>query len=173
LLWFSSAAIYFIDFRLRQSTIQAMSIKISLHGIEVEASTAAEALEIIRGMTNLKDWPPSVVPPKAKSAHQVNTATLFLLDPDELRMANRFLEALKKAGPDGVSTDTVAMAVGVDHPKAVGGRMARINNLLEAFQLDQRNIYSNLKTANGRIWKPRRGIDSAISQISQQLAVYS
>jgi hypothetical protein len=155
-------------------------IKLTIRGYPLEVSNPADAFELIRldeesQRKSVKTKDVTVIelgkgnaPPKAEVPPEPPKPSTT--DPVILKTASEFLRVVQGAGPTGVLTERIIQALGVPHGRAIGGKLALVNKHLESIGFHRRDeIYSNKKTANGRIWKPRKSIDAALSVTDQQL----
>ena len=147
--------------------VRNMSIKFVVDGVHFEVSTAMEAVEIVRGMKAS-----GVISPTTRQSQldfaPTDKAELILLeeyDPNALRWTHSMLSVIKTAGPEGLPTDMIMPSLEVESYKAIGGRLGAVNRLLE--DIGYPNVYTNNKSANGRVWKPRRNIDVALRRVEQ------
>jgi hypothetical protein len=148
--------------------------RLIIKGIHVEASTAADAFELIQissaagaaavsAAINGAAAPAKVAVPIAPASQNV--------DPQLVRLTGDFLHTIRSGGKTGVSTDLIIQALDVPHGRAIGSRLALVNRLLQAIGMPRKqDVYLNKKTSKGRIWKPGKAIESAISAIDQQMA---
>jgi hypothetical protein len=143
-----------------------MAIKISVDGVEVEVGSVAEAAALIHALrsANKADISSSgakYVPPPAQSAEYVTPLKA-------IQWALDFVTFLRKAGPEGATTEQVMVPLGVTDSKGVGGRMAIVNRLLESVtNVPVGQIYSNEKGEDGRVWMAGRSIDLASNELRQ------
>lgn len=84
--------------------------------------------------------------------------------------ALKFLVAVRNAGPSGADSEAMMKALGVTKPKALGGRSAIINRLIEDTGFAQGQVYDNRRTSAGRFWKPRKHLPEAIAAIQNRLS---
>ncbi len=141
-------------------------IKLTIRGIPVEVATPEEAWELIR----LSETASGSVPTRA--ARVVGKVTVIreaIGSREALRWTVDLLQAIKAGGNLGVESDKILPVLNVTSAKGIGGRMAIINKLLVENGLVLRDVYSNKKTPNGRIWKARKGIDNAIELLERKL----
>jgi len=156
------------------------TFKLTIRGIAIEVSTAADALELIRlaevtpGDTTQTASAPRLQAPAAAAGtngrppvqHSTRVTTH---DPTILKFTGDFLRTVQSNGRAGVPTDKIITALGVPHGRAIGGRLAIINKTLQERGFGVKEIYSNKKTRHGRTWKPMKSIDTAIATVEQQL----
>jgi len=148
------------------------TIKLVIRGIALEVSTPADAFELIRLSEEAGTSEPSAPARSAANGHGKPAVTFGSspgADPQLLQMIAGFLRAINSNGNAGVPTDRIVTALDVSHGKAIGGRLALINKVLEGKGISPKDVYSNKKTAEGRIWKPKKALESIISSIDQQL----
>jgi hypothetical protein len=82
----------------------------------------------------------------------------------------KFLVTINNAGPEGADSATMMKALGLDEPKAFGGRSAMINRLIEDTGYAQAQVYDNTRTSAGRVWKARKHLPDAIRAVQDGLA---
>ena len=148
------------------------TIKLTIKGYPVEVSTAADAFELIRLAEEEAAVTRSALPNaggNGRSKRETTRHAIDAADSQTLRLTLDFMRAIQGQGQVGVSTDRIQTVLGVSSGRAIGGRLALINRILEDQQFSVRDIYSNKKSAEGRIWKPKKSIDAAISVIDQKL----
>ena len=152
----------------------------TVHGIPVTVSSAAEAAQLLRelgaggGATPAPaaapaSPPAAVAPPRFRQEQE--SFSLVPVDPTVGALAIRFLKAIRE-NPDGIQVDGIMAAIGLDKPKAVGSRSAAINSLLKNLGFKVEAVYRNPRQGKdgGRLWQPARKIGEAISLIEQRLA---
>ena len=137
-----------------------MSIKLNFKGIELTVTHAAEAVALLRELTETP--PPKIGRPLSKPLELFPDT-----EPDGSQHAIAFLTTIANADADGATADDLAKVVGVKHTKGVGGKAARINNILIGLGFKPDEIYSNTKTLEGRFWKPRPRIHEAIGKLKK------
>jgi hypothetical protein len=144
-------------------------IKLTIKGVPVEVFSPEDAMRMIE----LSQEPGHSRPLNGNSGphgHAENaTHEPAAVDPQVVRAAIDFLKAMQSGGPAGVNSDRIITALGVPHGRAIGGRLALVNKLLEGHQLSKAQVYSNKKTAKGRVWKGRKSLEAAITALEQQL----
>lgn len=148
------------------------AIKLTIRGIPVEVSTPADAFELIRlAEASESASHPASAPANGRRAPapQHAQSKQQTADPQALRLAAEFLRAIQSGGAIGVGTDRIMGALKVTHGKAVGSRLAHINRIIESTGFPIREVYSNKKSSEGRVWKPRKSLDAAIASIDQSL----
>lgn len=141
-----------------------MSIKI-IHGNSVfECSTPEEAVKIhalLQGGSHLSNG--------ATKNHRTQSSTpsagVEHYDDNAVRWALDLLRAINAAGPAGLTTNSVMPLVQANGAKAMGGRMAVVNRLLQ--ELGYPKVYTNTKVEGVRIWKGRKNIDEAITKLAK------
>lgn len=167
-----------------------MSIKMVVDGIEITAESAADAVALLKELrpkTSAKQQDESVqeillvhAPRKAKRTNSAKfkrnpsprapePATVTVPDwapPSTLK----FLTAIRDGGTAGTESEAIMKALGVSKPKAIGSRSATINRVLEQLGFKPAQVYGNDRTANGRVWKPRRLMQDAIAALEKRLA---
>jgi hypothetical protein len=78
------------------------------------------------------------------------------------------LEAIEAGGPAGVPTETIMKVLGADHPKGIGSKAGRVNELLRGVGFKQQDIYETGRSPTGTRWLPGRAIRQAISSLKQE-----
>lgn len=159
-----------------------MTLKFTVHGIEVTANDAAEAAALIRELASpsinssaSNTSPPTREPirriklegrttgsprPIAKDGFDVALATfrfLSKLQTDEMigKEANEFLmDVLQSA-----------------HPKGIGVKLGRVNKYIRNIGFDPDHVYENPRTAEGRIWRGKSKLDAAREAIRRAIEV--
>jgi hypothetical protein len=108
---------------------------------------------------------------RAKVARNVRThakkVTEVAKDPNPVEAAISLLSAIRDAGKTGIGTEKVTDILGVSQPKAIASKSMGINRLLDDMEFTRRSIYSNDRTANGRVWKPGRNIQAALDELNK------
>lgn len=136
-----------------------MAIKVNFRGIEFTVNTAGEAAALAR---ELIDEPQ---PKLGRPAVKDNDLFPETAAAKENAIAVNFLNAIINNGA-GADSKQIAAAIGVSHPKGIGGRAAKINSMLSNLGFNPDDVYSNTKTLDGRIWKPRQRIGEALEKLS-------
>ena len=139
-----------------------MGIKVTIDGIQFEASTVAEALDLARGYKSGFGFAPKVpTPPKGNGLRYVPPA-------GAVDWTAAFLSTIRSAGNSGALTERIVNALDVDHPKAVGGRLAIVNRILASRGFKKENVYSNDKSPEGpRLWRPKAQMDAALAAVKE------
>lgn len=146
------------------------------NGTPFEADTAQglkELYEMIVLMRPTPVKPPSATAPKSKPpAAPVDDDRIPLSAFPEWapKATLDFLRAIVAAPPDGADSEMMKRALGVTEPKALGGRSAVINRLIESTGFRLHQVYDNTRTAKGRFWKSRKAIDDVIAEIERRIA---
>jgi hypothetical protein len=140
-----------------------MTLKFIVHGIEVTATNAEEAAKLIKALAG--ETAPSplrqrerVERPRETRASKLRRVRLFVLTTATVR----FLETIKQAGNSGIRAETLMEPLRADHPKGIGSRVAKINEYLGKLGFDPEQVYSNPRTAEGRLWTPGPKLDAAL-----------
>jgi len=155
---------------------------IKVNGYEVSASTPADAAELLRELSK-GGKASDILPPMnaaQKDLFQKNprkTGTTSIIGGDELEpmkpeqasMTLEFLKAIRDGGATGVTAPVLMKVLGVTAPKAIGSKSATINKIIKQVGLADSRVYTNPKTANGRIWRPARRMNEAIQLIEKRL----
>lgn len=145
------------------------TIKLTIRGIPVEVTTAADAFELIR-LSEEAGRPPHSAPSERKPAeYSPPSQKAQTAEPQALRLTLDFLRAIHGGGATGIGTDRVMPALKVTSGKAVGSRLGYVNRVIEGAGFPTREVYSNKKSAEGRVWKPRKSMEAAIANIEAQL----
>lgn len=164
-----------------------MSIKMVVDGIEITAESAADAVALLKELrpkTSAKQQDESVqeillvhAPRKAKRPSGKPKRNPRTPEPAPVTVPDwappstlKFLSAIRDGGSAGTESEAVMKALGVTKPKAIGSRSATINRVLEQLGFKPAQVYGNDRTANGRVWKPRRLMQDAIAALEKRLA---
>jgi hypothetical protein len=145
--------------------LEMSTFKVTIGNATVEVSTLAEAAELARLYDALAESR------RAARAERISAVVSRALNPDNIiapehvSLAAAFLNALSDFGPSGGATERIQKALGVATSKAVGSRMATVNRVLETLGFKPHEIYSNTKTANGRVWKSGKKLGEALDKI--------
>jgi hypothetical protein len=144
------------------STMSAMSIKISVNGFDVTVSNAVEAVAILRELaesTRTEKKGPGR--PKLKPRKPLDS------EPDSDTGTLGFLTKVASGGRNGVMAEDLMAILGVTNPKGVGGRSVRVNNELKALGFNPNDVFRKERNAEGRIWKPGPKMDAAIEAVKK------
>lgn len=166
-------------------------LKIKFQGIEIIADTVAEAAALTRelagqrqgGGVSVQPSPPpearliaasgrlgsSATPASAMPTMSAPPSRPQYADVTALRATYRFLGALAAGPVGGTSLREVMRALGVEHPKGVGSKMAAVNKTLEGAVTKASDAYVTQRTADGRIWRPGRKFAEAFAQVERQV----
>jgi hypothetical protein len=149
------------------------TITFKFDGIEISASCAADAAELIRELNKGKTAIPApVVSKAAANGHRViaesNDAELAAIDADNAKMALDFLSTIR----DGANVPATALMklFGLTAPKGLGSKSASVNKVIKAAGLKPSMVYKNPKTHDGRFWRPGRRMGEAIQLLEKRLA---
>lgn len=134
-----------------------MAYRINIKGIDITASTAAEAAALVRELT--EQYAPKVGRPRLIERPDAGAG----INGKEIALA--FLTTIANAGPRGAEAEELMKVLRVSHPKGVGGRSVRIINILSKLGFAQIDVYDNTRTAEGRFWKPRAKLHEAIAAL--------
>jgi hypothetical protein len=160
-----------------------MSIKMVVDGIEITVSNTEEAATLLKELRQKQ--PEKQAPnefsaevgqrkqPKGKAQqqkHRRSPAPRTGVPEWAPESALQFLLAIRDGGNSGTEVEALMHALRVTKPKAIGGRSAIINRLLNQMGFDPGLVYDNKRTANGRIWKPKRAISEAIAALERKSA---
>jgi hypothetical protein len=152
-----------------------MSIKFSVDGIEFTADTAAEAAAMLRELRMHR----GVSSTLAGRRGRAGAAPRGDHAPGELKAefpawahgaALKFLTTIRDGGSKGIGSTLVMKALDTTKPKAIGGRSAIINRLLQELGFSPSQVYDNSRTPIGRVWAPKKQIGVAIDKLQQDLA---
>lgn len=137
-----------------------MGFKFNVRGIDIVASSAAEAAALVRELTEQptpRIGRPLKNPGLFGEAFQAPSA-----ENDTVAVAVSFLTAITKANGEGASAEELMKVLEVDHSKGIGGRSVRINNLLRKYKLEPEEVYTTERKPEGRFWKPGPKLDEAL-----------
>ena len=139
-----------------------MSLKFTIKGVEVTATSAEEAAALIRALS--ADEQPRREKPKVNGfrshavARRVHPKGRF----NAATAAVDVLAAINHGGKEGIMVDALMPLLHADHPKGVGARLAKINQFLSGLGFDVENVYMNPRTAEGRVWYAGKNIEQAL-----------
>jgi hypothetical protein len=136
-----------------------MSIKMTIQGIDIVASSAEEAAALVREFSGLKGLRGQVM--------DFDQPTQFADPGPDGQRAIAFLEEIRSAAPDGPTTDDIMRVLETESTKGVGGRLTRVNKLLAEAGFDPSTVYQNPRTAGGRVWRPGSAIQQAIRKLRE------
>lgn len=157
-----------------------MAIRLKVMGVEVICDTADEALALATKMTLAQQksrTEPTVPKPLAPV---LESKTLFddqrALDRhkqpkpgfDSTAATKTFLTILERQWPEGASGERLSEALGLNHPKALGGRLALINQRIKEFGFAPENVYSvkrDTTTEGKRMWFSGKDFDELMKQV--------
>jgi hypothetical protein len=155
---------------------------INYDGIEITASSPADAAALVRELKSGKSSQNGqLLPAEGKSQGSSSRTQQVIMigsdddldpiSPENTRMALEFLKAIRDgAAIGGIQAAVLVKVLGVSAPKAIGSKSATINKLIKRIGLGVEKVYTNPKTASGRIWRPGRKMNYAIDLIEQRLA---
>jgi hypothetical protein len=86
-----------------------------------------------------------------------------------IHLTLRFLRVIRDQ-PDGVTVRGVMEALRVSNPKAIGGRSVSVNRTLGDIGLKPSDVYTNVDTQRGRIWKAGAQLPRALAELQRLLA---
>jgi hypothetical protein len=145
-----------------------MALKFTIKGIEVTATSAEEAARLINALS--EDTPVRREKPKyqmnGKRAHAVEDRPRFprlkkrIFSP--LRATVDVLQTIKDGGDNGVIADNLMPVLDARHPKGIGARLAKVNEVIRKFGYDTETVYLNPRTSIGRIWFRGPDLDAAL-----------
>lgn len=141
-------------------------ITINYQGIEITVSSPQEAAAVAKELALSQNATPN----KPVSRGDVITATCQSYAPkisspiqkpftlsqpaSETQQIADFLQAIVDAGEAGTTAEALMPILGTQSPKGLGGRMVRVNNIIEACGYDADAVYNNeSRGIQGRIWR--------------------
>jgi hypothetical protein len=143
-----------------------MSIKINFHGIEVTASSSAEAVELLRKLTEMPAVAFSTTgrtlgrPRK----HPLPNGLFDNAPTEEQKLAHALFITLNRI--DDPKIEDIMEAVEVNSAKGVGGRLVRINNFLAREGFNPKDVYEYRKNTDGsREWVHGPKLEEALQKI--------
>lgn len=80
------------------------------------------------------------------------------------------LMAIRNSSQHGPSSDEMMRAMGASDGKALGGRTAQANRLLDHLGFDVDDVYTSTKDSKQRYWRAGPRIDDAIRTVKQQFS---
>lgn len=135
-----------------------MAFRIKIAGVEVVCETADEVIALTGKMVAQRTS--AQAPATARQVHHRNEpiATIPAAGSsinskfDIKAQVRSFLIAIKEAGANGAAGDVLTSRLGLRHPKALGGRLALINEQIrkDGFLVDE--IYKMNRTDKRRHW---------------------
>lgn len=145
----------------------------TINGIEVKATSAAEAAELIKALgkpigaaTETARAMP--ITPKSSRADRFKLRLRSRRNGANVRtVAVEFLSKIRDAGSEGIAADGLMDILGARHPKGIGSRSAPVNKLIESLGYDIEDVYDNPRSPEGRIWKPGPKMDAAIEALKK------
>lgn len=148
------------------------TITFKIDGIEISASTVADAVELIRELKKVKPADAEAPSKSGGNGHQVlligSEEDFASIDADNAKMALDFLNTIRDGG--SVPAGTLMKMFGVTAPKGLGSKSATVNKVIKAVGLKPTTVYKNPKTSEGRTWKPARRMADAIQLLEKRLA---
>jgi hypothetical protein len=177
--------------------LRAMDAKLMVNGIEITVPVAAlgEAMKQLAPFSGAKGapaTPQSPMPSKAEDQPAAssraaawpfptgngNGAQATLIPPPAPRPPTESTQealspavallSLLRSRPDGATPEEVQRALGVEHPKGIGSKMAPINRSLNALGLAPAEVYSNSKRdliTGSRVWTAGPALAEAIKRL--------
>jgi hypothetical protein len=91
---------------------------------------------------------------------------------ESVRSALNFLTAVRDAGKKGLSAEGVREAFGVEDVRAIGTKAAVVNKMIAEFALRRNSVYTNDRTASGRLWKPGKNVDIALEELQKRSSAH-
>jgi hypothetical protein len=149
-----------------------MSLKFIVHGVEVTATDAVEAAKLIRELGAQNAAAPVARPAAAPNGKP----RLNLRERPRIKIKKRgyrgpfnvtrgavaFLTAIKEAGRDGVTAESLMEPLQNTHVKGVGSRIGMINPYLARLGFPAESVYDNERTRKGRRFTGRAALDAAL-----------
>lgn len=151
-----------------------MSYTIKIDGFEVTAATPADAAALLRELRKTETQAPKAQEKPSLQAFHGNglSASLAEFDPNAADTALKFLKAIRTGQTVGIHARVLMDALGVTVPKAIGSKSAAVNKTITRLGLKPKTVYSNPRTADGRVWKPGRKMGEAIQMLEERLAAH-
>jgi hypothetical protein len=151
------------------------TITFKIDGIEISASSVADALELIRELKKNPLAAEEKQAPPNKATHNGHGGVITgkdhvnfaAIDADNAKMALNFLSTIRDGG--NVEAGPLMKVLGVTAPKGLGSKSAAVNKVIKAVGLKPAAVYKNPKTHEGRIWRPARRMREAIQLLEQKL----
>lgn len=100
-------------------------------------------------------------PMGADAAHEIAASVSDWVIPSAIKM----LTTISESSAPGADRDTIMRAMGIDDPKAFGGRSAAINKLLEKLGFQVNHVYEGVRNPQGKFWKGRAKLNEALATI--------
>lgn len=157
-----------------------MAIRFKVMGIEVMCDTADEALALATKMASaqqkarIEPAQPKVLAPALPPLPPRKT----LFDEPAFRArkdgfnstaaTRTFLEVVEREWPEGASGEQLSEALGLKHPKALGGRLALINAKIKELGFEPENVYfvkRDSSTDGKRIWFSGKDCAALLKQL--------
>lgn len=157
-----------------------MAIRFKVMGIEVMCDTADEALALATKMASAQQKAkvdpaqPKVVAPAFTPLPPRKT----LFDQPVLRARKEgfnstaatrtFLGVMERQWPEGASGEQLTEALGLNHPKALGGRLALINTKIKELGFEPEDVYfvkRDSSTDGKRIWFSGKDCAALLKQL--------
>lgn len=110
-------------------------------------------------------------PAVEKPPFRLNIKSRITAGPD-MKMAYAFLDAIRKAGSTGATSEEVAASLGIE-AKGIGSRLRRVKAVMHDLHIEADEAFYRQKIpGKGRFWKPRDGIvfDEAHTRLKQLVA---
>lgn len=145
-----------------------MTLKFTVHGVEVTATDAVEAAKLIRELAaQAKSTPaPSAEMPAREPVGRIKRNRPLIPLRKRLFIVSRatvaFLDAVNQGGEDGVKVDEIMPALAANKPKGTGARLAKVNDHLRKLGFQPEDVYSNQRTRKGRVWVAQSKMSAAL-----------
>lgn len=156
-----------------------MAYTVKVDGIEVTASTPAEAAALVAELRKVQIATEGRSKSSEKSLQDFQgfgnglSMTLTELNPATAGTALKFLKAIRAGSQSGgVQAEALMSVLAITAPKAIGSKSAAVNKVITNLGLKPKTVYINPRTAAGRIWKGGRNLDHAIQLLEQRLAAH-
>lgn len=138
----------------------------TINGIEVKATSAAEAAELIRELSReSKPAAAPIIPPRASLRPRPLLSPRLRNGARVHDVALAFLNKIRDAGSDGIHAEGLMSIVGARHPKGIGSKSAPLNKAIERLGFKVEDVYDNPRSPNGRIWRSGPKMDAAIEAL--------
>ena len=155
-----------------------MSFRFTLSGIEFQCDTAEEAVALARKMAasslaaKVENTPAKPVAkvnegvPQAKPLQErLPIKMLKTVKFDATGTLRTFLETLDEHALEGASGEVLSEALKLNHPKALGGRLALINQRIKELHYSPEEVYfmkRDSATGGKRVWYSGKQLGSLL-----------
>jgi hypothetical protein len=150
----------------------AASIKFKVGEIPVEVTDADLAVELLLKLSRPQRAEsqavlPLIVPKSSRGPYKISS------DPQNLKLALGFLDAIVDGGQRGAESEAAAAALGVKE-KGIGSRLTWVRTLLKELGFDHEAVFYRTKIPGvGRFWKARGQLPAAHERVREMLALFS